>query len=65
LTYPLLADVDKKLAEKFGILNFMGIFKRTTFVISKKQKVIKIFNKVKVAGHAEKVVEYIESLDQE
>jgi len=65
LTYPLLADVDKKLAEKFGILNFMGIFKRTTFVISKKQKVIKIFNKVKVAGHAEKIVEYIESLDQE
>jgi len=63
LTYTLLADVDKKLAEKFGILNFMKIFKRTTFVISKEQDVIKIFDKVKVAGHAERVVEYIESLD--
>jgi len=63
LTYPLLADVDKKLAKKFGIVNMIGIYKRTTFIISKDQKIIKVYPNVKVQGHAERVVEYLEDLN--
>lgn len=63
LKYPLLADVDKKLAKKFGVINMVGIYKRTTFIISKDQKIIKVYPKVKVAGHAERVVEYLKDLN--
>jgi len=64
LTYPLLADVDKKLAKKFDIVNLIGIYKRTTFIISEDQKIIKKFPKVKVNGHVEKVIEYLTELEE-
>jgi peroxiredoxin Q/BCP len=63
LTYPLLADVDKKLAKKFEVVNMIGIYKRTTFIISKEQKIMKVFPKVKVDGHVERIVEYLKDID--
>ena len=64
LTYPLLADTDKKLAKKFDVVNLVGIYKRSTFIISKNQKIIKVYPKVKVEGHAERVVEFLEELEE-
>lgn len=63
LTYPLLADVDKKLAKKFEVVNMIGIYKRTTFIISKEQKIMKVFPKVKIDGHVERIVEYLKDID--
>jgi len=63
LTYPLLADTNKKLAKKFDVVNLLGIYKRSTFIISKDQKIIKVYPKVKVEGHAERVVEYLKDLE--
>jgi len=63
LTYPLLADVDKKLAKKFEVVNLVGIYKRSTFIISKEQKIMKVFPKVKVGGHVENVIEYLKEID--
>jgi peroxiredoxin Q/BCP len=63
LPFVLLADVDHKAAEDYGVWQeksmygkkYMGI-ERTTFVIDLKGKIKKIFPKVKVDGHAEEVL---------
>jgi peroxiredoxin Q/BCP len=68
LPFTLLADADKKIAEKFGVVKeknmygrkVMGIV-RTTFVIGPDGKIRHIFNNVKADGHADEVVEYLKS----
>ena len=63
LPYTLLADVDEKVCNQFGVLKeknmygkkVMGI-ERTTFVIGPDQRLAKIFPKVKPEGHAEEVL---------
>ena len=40
---------------------FMGV-KRTTVLVGKNQKIIKIWNNVKVKGHVENVLEYIKNI---
>ena len=63
LPFMLLCDVDKKVAQAFGVWKeknmyvkkVMGI-ERTTFVIDERGKVGKIFPKVKPAGHAGEVL---------
>lgn len=64
LTYPLLADADHAVAEKYGVWqkkslygrSFMGIV-RTTYLIDRRGKVAKRWDNVKVDGHADAVVE--------
>ncbi len=59
LTFPLLADADHEVAEKYGVWqkqslygrSFMGIV-RTTYLIDGHGKVAKRWDKVKVDGHA-------------
>jgi len=66
LPFILLSDVDKKVLEKYGVWKeksmygkkYMGI-ERTTFVIDESGKILKIFPKVKVAGHAEEVLKVL------
>jgi peroxiredoxin Q/BCP len=63
LTFPLLADNDHAVAEKYGVWqkkslygrNFMGIA-RTTYLIDARGKVTKRWDNVKVDGHAEAVL---------
>ena len=63
LPFTLLCDVDKKVADAYGVLKeknmygktVMGI-ERTTFVIDGAGKIQKIFPKVKADGHAEEVL---------
>ncbi len=63
LPFTLLADVDHKAAEAYGVWKeksmygrkYMGI-ERTTFVIDPAGKIRKVFPKVKVEGHAEEVL---------
>ena len=62
LTFPLLADADHAIAEKYGVWQaksmygraFMGIA-RTTYLIGRDGKVLRRWDKVKVDGHAEAV----------
>ena len=63
LTFPLLADADHEVAEKYGVWQeksnygrtYMGIA-RTTYLIGPDGKVVKRWDKVKVDGHAEEVL---------
>jgi peroxiredoxin Q/BCP len=69
LNFPLLADADHAVAEKYGVWqkkslygrSFMGIA-RTTFLIGPDGTVRKRWNNVKVPGHAEEVMAAVEAL---
>lgn len=64
LTFPLLADADHAVAEKYGVWqkkslygrSFMGIV-RTTYLIDGDGRVARRWDNVKVDGHAEAVLE--------
>ncbi len=66
LPYTLLADTDKEVAKKFGVLKeknmygrkVMGIA-RTTFLIGPDGKIAHIFENVKPDGHAEEVLAHV------
>ena len=59
LTFPLLADADHEVADKYGVWqkksrygrSYMGIV-RTTYVIGPDGKVVERWDNVKVDGHA-------------
>ena len=63
------SDVDIKICSKFGVWveksmygkKYMGI-QRSTFLINTEQKIQHIWNKVKVPGHAEEVLEIVKKL---
>jgi thioredoxin-dependent peroxiredoxin len=69
LNFPLLSDPDKTVAKKYGAWGekvlygkkFMGMI-RSTFVIDGQGVVRKVFPKVRVDGHADKVLEAIAAL---
>jgi peroxiredoxin Q/BCP len=64
LSFPLLADEDHAVAEKYGVWqkkslygrSFMGNV-RTTYLIDRDGRVVKRWDKVKVDGHAEAVLD--------
>jgi len=64
LPFDLLADTEKKIVEDYGVWGeksmygkkYMGTF-RKTFLIDEKGKIVKIFEKVDVAKHADEVLE--------
>jgi peroxiredoxin Q/BCP len=63
LPYTLLADVDEKVCNQFGVLKEKNMYgrkvwgiERTTFVIGPDQTLLHIFPKVTPEGHAEQVL---------
>lgn len=66
LNFPLLADTDHTISEKFGVWQeksmygrkYMGVA-RTTFVIGKDGKIAHVFEKVKPEGHEKEVMDWI------
>ena len=71
IKFDLLADEEIKVLKKYKVWGkkkfmgreFMGII-RTTFLIDKKGKIIKIWNNVKVKDHAKEVLETLKTFDK-
>ena len=69
LNFPLLADADHKIAEKYGAWReknmygkkSMGI-QRSTYLIDAKGKVARVWKSVKVDGHDEQVLAALKEL---
>jgi thioredoxin-dependent peroxiredoxin len=69
LKVDLVADEDKAIIESYGLWieksmygrKYMGV-ERTTFLIDSDGKIAKIWNKVKVPGHAAEVLEAAKAL---
>jgi peroxiredoxin Q/BCP len=69
LNFPLLADVDHRVAEKYGAWREKNMYGkktlgivRSTFLIDAQGKVAKVWKRVQVDGHDEQVVEALEEL---
>ena len=66
LNFTLLADIEHKLAEEYGVWKeksmygrkYMGI-ERSTFVLDEKGSIEKEWRKVKVKGHVDEVIDYL------
>ena len=69
LDIALIADEDKTMLEAYGVWTeksmygrkYMGV-ERTTFLIDGAGKIARVWNKVKVPGHADEVLEAVKSL---
>jgi len=69
LPFPLLADEDHAVCEKYGVWveksmygkKYMGV-QRATFLIDKQGKIAAVWPKVKVDGHAAEVTEAVKAL---
>lgn len=69
LTFPLLVDLDHKVAEKYGAWREKNMYgkismgvQRSTFLVDATGKVAKVWKRVQVEGHAEKVIEALKTL---
>src|SRR5688572_25165776 len=66
VNFPLLADEDHAIAEKYGVWQeksmygkkYMGVA-RTTFIIGKNGKILHVFEKVKPEGHDREVLRWL------
>jgi thioredoxin-dependent peroxiredoxin len=64
IPFILLADTKTEVAKKFGVWGkkkfmgreYMGVV-RSTFLVNERGKIIKVYPKVKAAGHANEVLE--------
>jgi len=62
IPYPLVADTEKDISKSYGVYGlkkfmgreYMGV-NRSTFLIDKTGKIVKIFKRVKPAGHSQEV----------
>jgi peroxiredoxin Q/BCP len=71
LNFPLLADVNHEVSEKYGAWQEKSMYgrkywgiARITYIIDEKGRVAKAYEKVKPAGHSEEVIEAIKSMDK-
>ena len=71
IKFDLLADEEMKVHKKYKVWGkkkfmgreFMGVI-RSTFLIDKKGKVLKVWNNVKVKDHAKEVLENLKNLSK-
>jgi peroxiredoxin Q/BCP len=69
LPFPLLADPNRKIIEKYGVWGekqlygrkYMGVH-RTTFLVDEKGKVMKVFGKPKAKEQAQEILKYLSGL---
>ena len=66
LNFPLLADADHSVAERYGVWQEKSMYgrkyfgvARTTFVISRDGKIAHVFERVKPAGHEQEVLKWL------
>ncbi len=69
LNFPLLADTDKKVLEKFGVLGEKSMFgkkyigiKRESFLIDPNGKIVKHYENVNPKNHVDEVLQDVKEL---
>ncbi len=70
LNFPLLADVDHKVAERYGAWREKNMYgkkslgiQRSTFLIDRDGKIAKVWKSVKVDGHDQQVLDALAALE--
>ena len=67
--FPLLADVDEKVCEQFGVMKLKNMYgkqvrgvERSTFVFDRAGHLVKEWRAVKAPGHAAEVLAFVRTL---
>ena len=56
IRYPILSDVDKQVAQAYGVLSPSGYASRSTFYIGADRRILDIDTKVSAASHGGDVI---------
>ena len=62
IPYLHLSDTAKDTCKKYAGLNFVGLAKRSTFVIDKKGIIKKIFRDIDVENHGKEITEFLKNI---
>ncbi len=62
LNFTLLADPDKEVTKKYGVLSSYGVASRVTFVIDKNGIIRKIFDKVDVNENYKELLDFLKTI---
>lgn len=62
LPFDLIADSDKQVSQKFGVLGDFGFASRITFIVNPEGKIAYVFTNVRVGIHDQEVMEKINIL---
>jgi len=65
LPFPLLADSDKEVAARYGVLmnlGFIKIAKRYTFLIDPQGNINKVYDKVETSRHSQEIIDDLNKL---
>jgi len=68
MPFPLVADTENEVSKKYGVYGlksfmgreYMGV-NRSTFLVDKTGKIVKVYRKVRPAGHSKEVLEALQS----
>ena len=62
IPYLHLSDTTKNICKKYAGLNFVGLAKRSTFIIDKKGVIRKIFRDINVEQHGQDIANFLNQL---
>jgi peroxiredoxin Q/BCP len=65
LPFPLLADSDKEVAARYGVLMNLGVIKiakRYTFLIDPQGNINKVYDKVETSRHSQEIIDDLNKL---
>jgi len=66
LTFPMIPDTEKEIIDAYGAREVLGLAaKRKTFLIDPEGRIARVWQKVKVEGHADDVVATLKTLAAE
>lgn len=63
LPFPLIADENRKWGNAFGVKSILGMYKRVSFLIDKKGKIVKVYEDVDPGLHATEVLADVKALE--
>jgi thioredoxin-dependent peroxiredoxin len=61
--YLHLSDTTKSTCKIYAGLNLAGLAKRSTFIIDKDGKIVKIFRDVNVESHGQEIIQALQSMN--
>lgn len=62
IPYLHLSDIEKNTCKAYSGLNLAGLAKRSTFIINKEGKIVKIFRNINVESHGQEIINHLKSM---
>ncbi len=62
IPYLHLSDITKNTCKVYSGLNLAGLAKRSTFIVNKEGKIVKIFRNINVESHGQEIINHLKSM---